>query len=198
LIAGRGNVIMEGMLGFSIGWPESLLIVLFVMGVIVIPLPGRLMRRRRRRPVVWTGQFVAAPVETIHDVAEAFFCSYDSGEYVLQDKQRFRLVFHRGPAVKDGDEQIVLSLRGEEPIYELPVTLAVLLQPRAGSLLVTLRHEVYSRVEMSAKRRKRLSKMFDQELDRFREYLRAHFGEPRQPALETPRPAKRIDVKRAQ
>ena len=63
---------MEGMMALSIGWPEILLIVLFVMGVIVIPLPGRFMRRRRRRPIVWTGQFVAAPIETIHDVAEAF------------------------------------------------------------------------------------------------------------------------------
>jgi hypothetical protein len=185
------------MLGFNIGWQEILVILLFVLGFIVIPLPGRFMRRAKRKPVIWTEQFLAAPIESIHDVAEAFFCSYDAGEYVLVDKQRFRLTFHRGPQPGEQDEQIVLSLRGEGPIYEVPVTLRVLLQPRAGSLLVTLKHEVQPPGEMSAKRRKRLTRLFDDELEDFREYLRENFGEPQAKALEAPpRPKKRIDVRR--
>ncbi len=188
------------MLGFNIGWQEILLILLFVLGFIVIPLPGRFMRRPKRKPVIWSEQFLAAPIESIHDVAEAFFCSYDGGEYELVDKQKFRLTFHRGPqAGQQPDEQIVLSLRGEGPMDEMPITLRVLLQPRAGGLLVTLKHEVQPRSEMSAKRRKRLTRLFDEELEDFREYLRANFGEPRTLAIEgAPRPKKRIDVRRPQ
>ena len=184
------------MLGFTIGWQEVLLVILFVLGIIAIPLPGRFMRRPKRKPVVWAEQFVAAPIESIHDVAEAFFCSYDAGEYALVDKQRFRLTFHRGPQPSEQDEQIVLSLRGEEAIYDMPVTLRVLLQPRAGSLLVTLKHEVRPRGEMSARRRKRLTRLFDDELDDFQDYLIENFGEPQAKAIEGPRPTKRIDVRR--
>ena len=175
------------------------MILLFVLGFIVIPLPGRFMRRPKRKPVIWTEQFLAAPIESIHDVAEAFFCSYHAGEYVLVDKQRFRLTFHRGPQSSEQDEQIVLSLRGEGPIDEMPITLRVLLQPRAGSLLVTLKHEVQPKAEMSAKRRKRLTRLFDDELEDFRGYLRENFGEPQAKALEGPqRPKKRIDVRRSE
>jgi len=189
-------VIMGSMMGlFNIGWPEILVIVLFVLGIIVIPLPGRLMRRPKRKPIVWTEQFVAAPVEKIHEVAEAFFCSYDRGEYELADRQRFRLTFRRGPDVGGPDEQIVLSLRGEPAIDELPIVLRVLLQPRAGSLLVTLKHEVHPPSEVSAKRRKRLTRLFGDELEDFREYLRENFGEPQMPALDAPRPVKRIDAR---
>ena len=186
------------MLGFNIGWQEVLLILLFVLGFIVIPLPGRFMRRPKRKPVIWSEQFLAAPIESIHDVAEAFFCSYEAGEYELVDKQRFRLTFHRGPQPsQQPDEQIVLSLRGEGPIDEMPVTLRVLLQPRAGGLLVTLKHEVQPKAEMSAKRRKSLTRLFDEELEDFRDYLRANFGEPQAKALEgAQRPKKRIDVRR--
>ena len=186
------------MLGFNIGWQEILVILLFVLGFIVIPLPGRFMRRPKRKPVIWSEQFLAAPIETIHDVTEAFFCSYEAGEYVLVEKQRFRLTFHRGPQPsQQPDEQIVLSLRGEGPIYEMPITLRVLLQPRAGSLLVTLKHEVQPKAEMSAKRRKRLTRLFDEELEDFRDYLRANFGEPQTMALEAEkRPSKRIDARR--
>jgi len=185
------------MLGFNIGWQEVLLVILFVLGVIAIPLPGRFMRRSKRKPVVWAEQFVAAPIESIHDVAEAFFCSYDAGEYTLVDKQRFRLTFHRGPKSSQQDEQIVLSLRGEEAIYETPVTLRVLLQPRAGSLLVTLKHEARPRGETSARRRKRLTALFHDELEDFRDYLVENFGEPHAKALDgLPRPTKRIDVRR--
>lgn len=185
------------MLGFfNIGWPEVLLIILFVLGIIAIPLPGRYMRRAKRKPVVWTEQFVAAPIESIHDVAEAFFCSYDEGEYTLADKQRFRLTFHRGPQSTEQDEQIVLSLRGEESIDDTSVILRVLLQPRAGSLLVTLKHEVRPRGEMSARRRKRLTSLFDDELEDFEDYLIENFGEPQAKTIEGPRPKKRIDVRR--
>ena len=186
---------MDSMLAL-IGWFEILVIILFVLGIIVIPLPGRYMRRPKRKPIVWTEQFPAAPIEKIHEVAEAFFCSYDRGEYELVDRKRFRLTFQRGPDPGGPDEQIVLSLRGQPAIDELPVVLRVLLQPRAGSLLVTLKHEVHPRGEMSAKRRKRLTRLFGDELEDFREYLRENFGEPQMPALDSPRPAKRIDVKR--
>ena len=74
------------MLGITIGWQTALLILLFVLGFIVIPLPGRFMRRAKRKCVIWSEQFLAAPIESIHDVAEAFFCSYDAGEYVLVEK----------------------------------------------------------------------------------------------------------------
>jgi len=184
------------MLGFTIGWQEILLVILFVLGIIAIPLPGRFMRRAKRKSVIWAEQFVAAQIEAIHDVAEAFFCSYDAGEYALVDKQRFRLTFHRGPKPSRQDEQIVLSMRGEEPIDETPITLRVLLQPRSGSLLVTLKHEVRPRGQMSARRRKRLTSLFDDELEAFRDYLIENFGQPRAKAIESPRPAKRIDVRR--
>jgi len=79
----------------------------------------------------------------------------------------------------------------------MPTTLRVLLQPRAGSLLVTLKHEVHPPGEMSTKRRKRMTKLFDDELEDFRDYLRANFGEPQAKVLEAaPRPKKRIDVRR--
>jgi len=188
----------DAMLAFNIGWQEILLVILFVLGIIAIPLPGRFMRRPKRKPIIWTGQFVAAPIESIHDVTEAFFCSYDAGEYALVDKQRFRLTFHRGPQPSNEDEQIVLSLRGEEPIYDTPVTLRVLLQPRAGSLLVTLKHEARPKSEMSAKRRKRLTRLFGEELEDFQDYLIENFGEPQAMALDAdPRPTKRIDVRRS-
>ena len=190
---------METMMAalFNLGWMEILLIVLFVLGIIVIPLPGRYMRRPKRKPIIWREQFLAARVEKIHDVAEAFFCSYDKGEYDLAEKNKFKLTFRRGPDPGGPDGQIVLSLRGEAPIGELPVVLRVLLQPRAGSLLVTLKHEVHPRGEMSARRRQTLTRLFGRELADFREYLRAHFGEPRTPTLDAPRPTKRIDVKRS-
>lgn len=188
---------MDSMLALiNIGWMEILLIVLFITGIIVIPIPGRYMRRRKRKPVVWSEKFLAAPIEKIHEVAEAFFCSYDQGEYELVGRQRFRLTFHRGPEVGGPDEQIVLSMRGEPPLADVPVVLQVLLQPRAGSLLISLRHEVHQGTAMSGKRRKRLSRLFGQELRAFREYLRSHFGEPRTPTLESSRPVKRIDATR--
>ena len=182
------------MLAWTIGWQEVLIVVMLVLGIIVIPLPGRWMRRAARQPVRWSNQFRSAPVERIHDVAEAFFCSYARGEYTLVDKERFRLTFRRGRPAGDDDGRIVLSLRGDDEPDDLPVTLRVLLQPRAGLLLITMNHEVTPRRSLGAIARKRLSKHFRREVRDFQAYLRDNFGSPAQ--AEMPRPSRQVEAKR--
>jgi len=184
------------MLAFTIGWQEVLLIVLFVLGIVVIPLPGRWLRRAARKPLRWSQEFLAAPIPTIHEVAEAFFCSYPRGEYTLAGKERFRLTFHRGPAPQEDDGQIVLSLRGDPALEDLPVVLRVLFQPHADVLRITMKHQVHVGKSLGATTRKRLSALFRREMGDFRTYLRENFGSPESFADPTRRPAKRIATRR--
>ena len=184
------------MLAFTIGWQEILLIVLFVLGVVVIPLPGRWMRRAAHKPLRWSNEFLAAPIPTIHDVAEAFFCSYARGEYALEGKERFRLVFRRGPAPREDDGQVVLSLRGDPTSDDLPVILRVLFQPRADGLLITMRHEVHAGKSLAGTTRRKLSATFRREAKDFRAYLRENFGGPESIVDAQVRPAKRITATR--
>jgi len=184
------------MLAFTIGWQEILLIVLFVLGIVVIPLPGRWMRRAARKPIRWSQEFLAAPIPTIHDVAEAFFCSYARGEYTLAGKERFRLVFQRGPAPREDDGQVVLSLRGDPSPDEMPVLLRVLFQPRTDGLLITMRHEVHAGKGLSLPTREKLSAIFRREAKDFRAYLRENFGQAESFVDSHPRPVKRIQATR--
>jgi hypothetical protein len=181
------------MLAFTIGWQEVLIIVLFLLGIIVIPLPGRWMRRAARSPMRWSEEFRAPLVESIHDVAEAFFCSYPRGEYTLVQRERFRLTFRRGRPLAEDDGQIVLSLRHEaEAPEDQPVVLRVLLQPQMDSLVVTMKHEVTPRRSLGAIARKRLAAHFRREVRDFQAYLRKNFGVPGE--ITAPRPVKRIDA----
>ncbi|HUS92707.1 MAG TPA: hypothetical protein VM695_12695 [Phycisphaerae bacterium] len=183
------------MLALTIGWQEVLLVLLFVLGLVVIPLPGRWMRRAKRRPLRWSQQFRSPPIPAIHDVAEAFFCSYERGEYTLASRERFRLTFRRGRAPAEDDGQIVLSLRrDEERPEDLPVTLRVLLQPRAGCLLITLNHEARPKKAPSLVERRRMASRFQRELRDFRAYLRDNFPAP-DPQAGLPMPRKRIEGK---
>jgi hypothetical protein len=184
------------MLAFNIGWQEVLIILLFVLGIIVIPLPGRWMRRAAHRPLRWSQEFLAAAIPTIHEVTEAFFCSYPGGEYTLAGKERFRLTFRRGPPPREDDGQIVLSLRGDGPPDEMPVVLRVLFQPRADALLITVKHEVHAGKSLGTPTRKRLAAIFRREVRDFRTYLRENFGTPESFADPAGRPTKRITTKR--
>ncbi|MGB2820664.1 MAG: hypothetical protein WBF17_06755 [Phycisphaerae bacterium] len=186
----------QAMLAFTIGWQEVLIIILFLLGLIVIPLPGRWMRRAPRKPLRWSEEFLAAPIPTIHEVTEAFFCSYPRGEYTLEGRERFRLTFRRGPPPRDDDGQVVLSLRGDERPGELPVALRVLFQPRADALLITAKHEVHAAKSLGAVTRKKLAAIFRQEVRDYRTYLRDNFGTPESFADPAQRPTKRIPAKR--
>ncbi len=180
------------MLAFTIGWQEVLLILLFLLGVVVIPLPGRWIRKAARKPVTFSERFLAPPIENIHSVAEAFFCSYERGEYELVGKERFRLVFRRGEQDHD-DGQVVLSLRESEPPSRVPVILRVLFQPRADALAVTVKHEARPRGAVGAVRRRKLSGLFQREAHDFQSYLRENFGAV--DADEPRRRAKRITAR---
>jgi hypothetical protein len=181
------------MLGFNIGWQEVGIVILFVLGIIVIPLPSRWLKRRAREPMRWTAQFSALPVERIHDVAEAFFCSYAMGEYTLEAKERFRLVFHRGQPPAQDDQAVVLSLRGADGgPDDVFVVLRVLLQPRPDSLLITMKHEVTPRRTLSGRARKKLTARLHREVDDFDAYLSEHFGDV--DTLNAPRPVRRINA----
>ena len=184
------------MLAWTIGWQEVLLILLFLLGIIVIPLPGRWMRRRARRPVRWSDEVLAPPIDRIHDVVEAFFCSYPGGEYSLVGKERFRLILHRGgQAQEEDDGRIVLSLRREmENPEDMPVTLRVLFQPSAEALRVTLKHEVLPRRPLGRRARRKLARHIAREIGAFREYLYQSFGQPAAMA-EGRRPVKRIEAR---
>jgi len=181
------------MLGLNIGWQEIAIVILFALGIIVIPLPSRWMRRQARRPMRWTAQFPSPPVERIHDVAEAFFCSYALGEYTLDAKERFRLVFHRGQPPEQDEQGVVLSLRGAEGgPDDVFVILRVLLQPRPDSLLITMKHEVVPRRSLSGRARKKLTARLHHEVDDFDAYLAEHFGDMDLPP--GPRPVRRINA----
>ncbi len=184
------------MLAFNIGWQEVLIIILFLLGIVVIPLPGRWMRRAARKPLRWSADFLAAPIATIHEVTEAFFCSYPGGEYTLEGKERFRLTFRRGPPPREDDGQIVLSLRGDDPTDQLPVVLRVLFQPRADALLITVKHEVRAAKSVGTATRKKLAAIFRHEVRDFRTYLRENFGSPESFGDPAGRPTKRITAKR--
>ena len=181
------------MLGFHIGWQEIAIVLLFALGIIVIPLPGRWMRRQARQPMRWTAQFSALPVERIHDVAEAFFCSYPMGEYTLDAKERFRAGFHRGQPPGQDEQGVVLSLRptdgGPDDVF---VVLRVLLQPRPDSLLITMKHEVTPPRTLSGRARKKLIARLHREVDDFDAYLTEHFGDVDMP--KAPRPVRRINA----
>ena len=178
---------------FNIGWQEILLIVLFLLGLVVIPLPGKWMRRVKREPLRWSFQFRAAPIPTIHEAAEAFLCSYASGEYSLEGRERFRLTFRRGPMPRE-DGQVVLSLRGDPSSDELPVLLRVLFQPKADGLTVTFKYEVHAGKSLPTGLRKKLESSLRREIKDFRAYLNESFGSPDSIAEAPRRRAKQIDV----
>lgn len=188
------------MIGF-LGLPELILIALFAVGIIIIPLPGRLFARRgggrdlaAGKPVQWSGKFRTVPIKAIHTAAEAFFCSYTRGEYTLVGREQFRLTFHRGPWHDQGGGQLVpIAYAGARP-DELPVILRVVMQPRASGLLITVRHEVIPLDKLSGPGKKALTARFKRELAAFQSYLKDNFVPPEGPP-EAPRPRKRITVR---
>jgi len=185
-----------------LGLSELILIALFAIGIIVIPLPGRLFGRGRTgghsiaggKPVQWSGKFRTGRIETIHTAAEAFFCSYPGGEYTLGDRERFRLTFHRGPWHDQGGGQLVpVAYAGARP-DELPLILRVVMQPRKDGLLITVRHEVIPPAALSRADRKALTRRFKREVAAFRSYLADNFAPPADQKPDARRPRKRISV----
>lgn len=175
---------------WTIGWQEALIVVLFLVGIIVLPLPGRLFPRAARRTARWSHRFRAPAIAAIHEAAEAFFCSYPEGEYTLRARERFRLTFVRGAwQVGPGGR---LTPHPQAPPADRPVLLRVLLQPRPDSLLITLKHEVPGGAAPAADARQRLTAHFAREASDFRAYLRRSFGGDRRQAA--PRPARRIET----
>ena len=186
-------------IGF-LGFQELILIALFAIGIIIIPLPGRLFGRRGRshaiaggKPVQWSGRFHTGRIEAIHTAAEAFFCSYSRGEYTLMGREQFRLSFHRGPWQDAGGGQLVpIAYAGAKP-DELPVVLRVVMQPQARGLLITVRHEVIPPDKLAREDKKALTARFKREIADFQAYLKDNFIPP-QDAPPAPRPRKRISV----
>ena len=183
---------------FFIGWlglQELVLIALFAVGIIIIPLPGRLFGRRKHaiaggKPLQWSGRFRAARIEPIHTAAEAFFCSYSNGEYTIAGREKFRLTFHRGPWHDQGGGQLVpVAYAGAKPA-ELPVILRVVMQPHRDGLLMTVRHEVIPAGKLSRAEKKGLTTRFKGEVMAFKSYLAENFTPP----PEAPRERKRISV----
>ena len=173
---------------WTIGWQEALIVILFLGGIIVLPLPGRLFARAARRTARWSHRFRAPPIAAIHEAAEAFFCSYPEGEYTLRTRERFRLTFVRGAwQVGSGGR---LTPHPQAPAAERPILLRVLLQPRPDSLLITLKHEAPGGTAPAGDAREKLTAHFDRVASDFRTYLRRNFGPGRPQAA--PRPARRI------
>ena len=190
------------MVGFVIigflGLQELIIIALFAVGIIVIPLPGRLFRRKghtvaRGKPVRWSGKFRTRRIDAIHTAAEAFFSSYSEGEYTLMGREKFRLTFHRGPWQDAGAGRLVPIAYAGAYAHELPVILSVVMQPRANGLTMTVRHEVIPDSKLSREERKGLTARFKREVAAFRYYLTDNFVSPREPD-PPPRPRKRITV----
>ena len=187
-------------IGF-LGLSELILIALFAIGIIVIPLPGRLFGRRGGgghsiaggKPVQWSGKFRTGRIETIHTAAEAFFCSYTAGEYTLGDRERFRLTFHRGPWQDQGAGQLVPVAYDGARADELPLILRVVLQPHKNGLLITVRHEVIPANKLSRADKKGLTARFKREVAVFQSYLKDNFDPPGQ-TQDDRRARKRISV----
>ena len=182
------------MLAFTIGLQEVIIIVLFLVGILVIPIPGRWLRRRGPGPLRSSNEFEAPPIPSIHAAAEAFFCSYPQGEYTLQQRERFRMTFRRGRWERRSPTEIVPAAEaGDEP-EDLPVILRVLIQPRPDSLLLTVKHEALPGAVAPRARKKELARRFRAEARDFQAYIEANFP-PREPQ---PRrwAARRIDAVR--
>jgi hypothetical protein len=187
-------------IGF-LGLSELILIALFAIGIIIIPLPGRLFARRGGghtvaggKPVQWSGKFRTVPIKAIHTAAEAFFCSYSRGEYTLMGREQFRLTFHRGPWQDSGGGQLVPIAYAGARADELPVILRVVMQPQARGLLITVRHEVIPPDKLPRQDKQALTARFKGEVAAFQSYLKDNFVPPEAPP-EAPRPRKRITVR---
>ena len=178
------------MLAWRIGWQEVVLILLVLVGIIVGPLPLRRRLGRQAKPAQWSSHFRVAQVESIHVVAEAFFCSYSEGEYTLADRERFRLTFRRG-AWRVADGELLPAAEADVEPQSLPIVLRVLFQPRADSLQITLRHEAAVTGKLPAATRKLLSAAFKREARDFQAYLQDNFDAGSFPSR---RPTKRIDA----
>lgn len=192
ILATMTGRLMVGWLGLQ----ELILIALFAIGIIIIPLPRRLFGRRKHsiaggKPVQWSGKFRAAPIPGIHMAAEAFFCSYSEGEYTLGSREQFRMTLHRGPWQDQGGGQLVpIAYAGAHP-DELPVILAVVMQPHKDGLLITVRHEVIPPDKLSRPQKKGLTARFKREVAAFQSYLADNFAPPAAPLH---RQRKRISV----
>ena len=178
------------------GLQELILITLFAIGIVVIPLPGRLFGRGKHtiaggKPLRWSGKFHTVQIEAIHTAAEAFFCSYSNGEYTIAGREQFRLTFHRGPWQDQGGGQLLPIAYAGAGAGQLPVILRVVMQPQRNGLLITVRHEVIPADKLSRTEKKDLTARFKGEVAAFKSYLTENFIPPGQPDR---RPRKRISV----
>jgi len=175
-----------------IGWKEVLIVILFLLGIIVVPIPWRYARMLRRRGPRFTWKFRIPPTGEIHRGAQAFFCSCASGEYELQSARPFRLTFRRGQWQGQGGAEPAPVAQVSARAEDLPVTLRVLIRPQRRDMLVTVRHEVASVLPMRRDTKKRLATRLRKEAEDFRRYLRENFGT--HTSEVSGRPAKRIEA----
>ena len=132
--------------------------------------------RGRRMPAYrleWISSFEAARQESLHAAAEAFFCSYPRGEYVLESRERYRVVLRRGKWVRRADGTLAPARAsqfriGDYAVY--PMVLRVLILPRANGASVTLKHEVVTPAPLSPRSYEALSEMVKQEWAGFHAY----------------------------
>jgi hypothetical protein len=177
---------------WTIGWQEILMILLFLVGIIFIPYPLRRLQRGRAAPARWSSRIRVGRIDTIHEVAEAFFCSYSEGEYALTVRERFRMTFHRGQWRRT-EGGLTAAGSPADDVEDMPVILRLLFQPRPDSLLITMKHEAHLDAALPGAVRKALTTCFKREVRDFEAYLRNNFG-AKGGFLPGKRPSKRIDA----
>ena len=169
------------------------MVLLFLVGIIFIPYPLRWLQRGQAGPARWSSRFRVARIDTIHEAAEAFFCSYSEGEYTLTMRERFRMTFHRGQWQRTAGGGLTPAGKADDDVEDMPVIVRLLFQPRADSLSITVKHEMPLTAPLPAAVRKALANCFKKEVRDFQAYLRSNFP-GKGTFLPAERPSKRINA----
>jgi|GEM_PF-713814 len=94
---------------------------------------------------LWEYRIDVPPYDKLMEVLEAFFCSYQRGDYSCENRERFKMQFRRGGWKKSlmGLGQLVPESLAKGRFDRWPVLVSVLVRPSPETYAITLRYQLF-------------------------------------------------------
>jgi hypothetical protein len=139
----------------------------------------------------WSYRIDVAPYDRIMSVLEAFFASYPKGDYQLEHKESYKLIFRRGMWKKSmfglGDLVPDRLIPGE--FNQWPLIVRILARPSPEVYTITIDYQLYLPKDVPALKPE-IQTSVDQhihvELKELAEYLAQCIGMDQTPQIQSP------------